>query len=263
MAVPVSTVRPDAFGAFLHATRFALLLVVGWRPPFDFPRGVAPFFAKAYPGHISLGRLRHAEVRQLGWFDATFRSRAGPMRGGVGEGYYLFDRGLVIGHHMGIVNTRTVSVAPAELEAQRARVIRFGFAGVGAQDEVVEHARQVIVTFDGLLGRRLGEAHDASERWVRDDERERTPPPRGRRATSEPPPPRAPAPAASDPFVVLGLARTATLAEAKAAFKEQMKLNHPDKVAHLSPALQAFAQAQVLEIKAAYDAVRKRLGSAE
>ena len=39
----------------------------------------------------------------------------------------------------------------------------------------------------------------------------------------------------------------------EAAFREQMKLNHPDKVAHLSPALQKFAEAQVLKIKDAYE----------
>jgi hypothetical protein len=34
-----------------------------------------------------------------------------------------------------------------------------------------------------------------------------------------------------------------------------MKLNHPDKVAHLSPALQQFAQQQTLIAKHAYDTI--------
>ena len=39
-----------------------------------------------------------------------------------------------------------------------------------------------------------------------------------------------------------------------------MKLNHPDKVAHMSQAIQDFAQSRVVAIKAAYDSIKRMRG---
>ena len=83
---------------------------------------------------------------------------------------------------------------------------------------------------------------DDRERWVYDDaHRANTPPP------AAPPPP-----TIADPYVVLGVARTCTDKELKAAYREAIKANHPDRVAHLSPALQRFALEQTLLIQEAW-----------
>ncbi len=84
---------------------------------------------------------------------------------------------------------------------------------------------------------------DGPERWVYDEARRASPPP-----PAAPPP----APPAEDPYVVLGVARTCTDQELKAAYREAIKANHPDRVAHLSPALQRFALEQTLLIQAAW-----------
>lgn len=59
-----------------------------------------------------------------------------------------------------------------------------------------------------------------------------------------------------DPFEVLGVESDASDDEIRAAYKEQMKQNHPDKVAHLSPAIRKVAEQQTLAIQGAWEAIR-------
>jgi len=84
---------------------------------------------------------------------------------------------------------------------------------------------------------------DSRDRWVYDD---------AHRADAPPPPSAAPPPPIADPYVVLGVARSCTVKELKAAYREAIKANHPDRVAHLSPALQRFALEQTLLIQEAW-----------
>jgi DnaJ-domain-containing protein 1 len=76
--------------------------------------------------------------------------------------------------------------------------------------------------------------------------------------TPTPPPAVARASDPDDPHVILGVPPGATQEQIKAAYREQIKLNHPDKVAHLSPALQAFAAQQTLRLKEAYERLSRR-----
>ena len=43
------------------------------------------------------------------------------------------------------------------------------------------------------------------------------------------------------------------------AYRDQVKLNHPDKVAHLSPALQKFAEQQTVALTQAYQRIKDGL----
>ena len=66
---------------------------------------------------------------------------------------------------------------------------------------------------------------------------------------AEPPPPEKPP---EDPYSVLGLEPGASAEEVRKAYREQMALYHPDKVAHLGPDLQRTAHEKSLAIQEAY-----------
>ncbi len=61
--------------------------------------------------------------------------------------------------------------------------------------------------------------------------------------------------ASTDPYIVLGISRTAAGAEIKAAYRELLALYHPDKVAHLSREFQTLAHERVVAIQRAYTGV--------
>ena len=65
-------------------------------------------------------------------------------------------------------------------------------------------------------------------------------------ATADEPPP-------WDPHAVLGVRRGATPEEVRDAYRAQMKLYHPDRVADLGSELQAVAHRKSIEIQRAYD----------
>ncbi len=55
----------------------------------------------------------------------------------------------------------------------------------------------------------------------------------------------------------LGVGRSATLDEIGRAYKEKMRMSHPDKVSHLSEELQEKAKELTLELNEVYDLIKK------
>ncbi len=60
-----------------------------------------------------------------------------------------------------------------------------------------------------------------------------------------------------DPYATLGVPRSASKEDIKAAYKARMSEYHPDKVAHLGEELQQLAHRKALEIQQAYQQLRK------
>lgn len=60
---------------------------------------------------------------------------------------------------------------------------------------------------------------------------------------------------------VLGVPRGAGLKEAAAAYRERIRQNHPDKVAHLSAAIRRVAEDETRRLNAAYAEARRTLGA--
>jgi len=56
-----------------------------------------------------------------------------------------------------------------------------------------------------------------------------------------------------DPYAVLGIARDATADEISRAYRTQMKLYHPDRVADLGSELQEVAHRRSIDIQRAYE----------
>lgn len=59
--------------------------------------------------------------------------------------------------------------------------------------------------------------------------------------------------AGGDPHAVLGIAPGASADEISRAYREQMKLYHPDRVADLGPEIQRVAHEKTLAIQRAYE----------
>lgn len=247
MRARVNTLTPHTWASTLGRRRFAVVRVqVGTerlRPALtDALFGARPEGVTF--GIVDLSRRHPPEF----WIDA-FRSKAGPLRrdgSPAPEGYYIFRDGLVIAHHPGSTQTSAL--------------------------------RGIIRYLSGkLVDGPTGNSGDAS--WVYEEDPARSydprggrrgpgPGPRGRRRSStagsgqrtHSPPPHPPEPAPGDPYGVLGVSSDCSDDELRAAYKAALKLNHPDRVAHLSPALQAFALAETQNIRTAWETLKERRG---
>lgn len=82
--------------------------------------------------------------------------------------------------------------------------------------------------------------------------------PREKKAAARP----GPAPKRLGPpwWEVLGVARGASLAEASAAYRDRIRQNHPDKVAHLSEPIRRVAETETRRLNAAYAEAQQELG---
>jgi hypothetical protein len=63
-------------------------------------------------------------------------------------------------------------------------------------------------------------------------------------------------PAGPDPYAVLGIAESATLAEAKKAWRALIVQYHPDKVAHLAPEFRELADRKTRELMEAWERIQ-------
>lgn len=236
-----------------------MLVRVDRVPMSPMQRGLAEYLDFRFPNlftFVTVGRSDFSPAR-LG---DLFQSAVGPLRAGVRDGYYLLEAGLVVGNHSGQLRPSSVSYgSEAEEEAQRSRILASpAGAGLGPRD--LEALRQLVAYFEPIVERKQraagfgsdgfsGGTGSAGSSWGGSASYGSTPTPPPAAARTDDP---------DDPYVVLGVQPGATQEQIKAAFREQLKLNHPDKVAHLSPALQAFAAQQTLKLKAAYERLVRR-----
>ena len=243
MPVVVKRLTPANFEPLIEERPFTLVRV-GSTARVAFHEGLVEYFAATRPGVLTFAVVLRNELPRTSWLAENFVSAVGPVRGGIGDGYYLLERGLVVGHHRGEVRDNIHYGDPAELAEQRQHVLRHAFGGRRVPPPTLEAVRAIVTYFDDVLNRKLGATNERS-RWVHEDREPAT----------------APATATVDPYEVLGVTRQATDDEVKAAYRESLKMNHPDKVAHLSAALQKFAEAQTIAIVDAYEQIRKERGA--
>ncbi|MEZ4239771.1 MAG: J domain-containing protein [Myxococcota bacterium] len=247
-----------------------MLLLVDRLPNASMHRALPDLLDFRFPGLFTFATVARGDFSpaRLG---ELLQSAVGRLRGGVTDGYYLLEAGLVVGHHRGAILPDNVSYGQeAEAEAQRAR-IRAMPPGVSLTGRDLEAARQLMAYFEPIVERKQRAAgfgadgtSSGGETVIGADGYTRSSGPTyadagsfgGYGGTAPPAPARTDDP--DDPYTVLGIAPGATQDQIKAAYREQLKLNHPDKVAHLSPALQQFAAQQTLKVKAAYERLSGR-----
>lgn len=63
----------------------------------------------------------------------------------------------------------------------------------------------------------------------------------------------------NDPYQILGVRRDVTENELNLRYRQLLRMNHPDKVAQLDPAIQAFATERARRIIEAFEHVRSRV----
>ena len=221
-----------------------VLVRVDRLPSVAIHRGLAEYLAHRFPSLFTFATLCRADFAPARLTE-VFQSSVGKLRTGVLDGYYLFEAGLVVGHHGGQARPPSVSYGNEHEEHKLRERIAEALMAERVSTGDIEAIRQMVAYFEPIVERkqRASGFGDDGTSWTTQD-------------TGAPPPPRATAtPGGQDPYGILGIASTATDDEVKSAYREQMKLNHPDKVAHLSPALQQFAQQQTLIVKHAYDTI--------
>jgi DnaJ-domain-containing protein 1 len=243
MPVRPSRWTEQDFESAIARTPFTLVRLDGSVRPFH--RGLAEALDERWPGLLTFGTLARRDIHDPTFLERAFQSAVGAIRAGVQDGYWLLSAGIAVGHHTGVPRPSNVSYGgESGAEALRARIIRA--SGARHDPQEVEAVRQIIEVLEPIVERRQRAAGFSDAGF---EPRASAPPPRssgaGRSNDRD------------DPYTVLGVPETATAEEIRAAFKAQMKLNHPDKVAHLSPALQEFAKEQVLKIKEAYERLTK------
>ena len=177
-----------------------------------------------------------------------FRARFLLVRSGdrPQAGYYLFRNGIIIAHHPAGVRIDTDMVA-AYL---RERLLETPDPDMHEQRWVYEETARPGAGYGrqasgGGQRRRPPPEEDGPTYHKREERRTRMDPPK---------------PAQPDPYTVLGVSPDCSDDELRTAYKQALKMNHPDRVAHLSPALQAFALAQTQAIRDAWDVLKARRG---
>lgn len=249
----VVSLTPLTWQTALSRRTYAVVRVA--RSPRGMPAALVSALDRLLGEGISFGTFDLRNTAKPAFFLNAFRTGQGPMRRGGEppmEGYYLFRHGLVIAHH------------PGGSHADAARIARYfsdkltePTRDAGERTRWVEEDR--VRPGAGWQGGGSGHrgAHQGPyEEQPRDEEPKVHGGYRSRpRAEVKPPQPQA-----ADPYTVIGVERAAGDDEVRKAYKAALKMNHPDRVAHLSPALQAFALAQTQAIREAWETIKDERG---
>ncbi len=191
------------------------------RMPVRYDMDLAVKLKYRYGDDLCCATLNADSIPGKEWFDQVFRTSLSAV-GRQQHGYYVFQGPLVIGFY-----------PFPEVGREAAYTDKIGSYAV----ERIELAKIEVAPFQ--------------------DEHTQAEPPRA----SEPRAHFAPTRPTVDPYKVLGVARNATPREIKVAYVQALKLNHPDKVGHMSEAIQRFATQQTLKIQTAWSMLQDRISS--
>jgi DnaJ-domain-containing protein 1 len=217
------------FGDKLRRVRFSVVRVAsGLNTLYD--PGVVPYLQTHWAPQIAFYVLDRSLVGDSDFWLDHFRTKDGPYKvSGIPEdGYYLFDDSAIVAFHDGSGKARALTPREERISEALQRHPEFAPTRVSLIDR--ERIAQLITVLDDAIATSTG--------TYRQD-----------------PPPRVLPTARPEHYRTLGVRPDATDEELHAAYREAMRQNHPDRVAHLSAALQSFAEAQTRAIREAYDTI--------
>lgn len=224
--VPVlTTLTMQNFDHFVKARDFALIEVKKTYLSMDLDvlKGAAQYLDGAYPERFSFGVLDPESISVDRWWRTHFPSSF-LNTSGRASGFHLFG-----GRGKGVHCPKPIGIRSPDATEAVVTLLAIALGGTGGHSDerkmnwVVEDVCAYIAAFDEVV------------------------------ATTAPS-------STEDPFSVLGVEKNATPEEITKAYKKQMVANAPDKVAQMSPVIQAVATAQAKKINAAYAAIKKMQG---
>lgn len=221
MALAIESVLPARFPTWVQRRPFSVVFVVDGASR-GRPAQVVERLDFFFPDEIQVGWLSRDAVTDPDWWKQHWLNEVGPMNMGrrPDPGVYLFLRGRVVGFH-----PATRAVGTEETWS-------------AVRDYLIERIR-------------LRRGSEGGPRWDAPGGGAE-----GRSTSLSPPPP----PPDEGPYELLEVAPSATDDEVKRAYRDAVRLNHPDRVATLSKAIQQFAHERMLLINAAWETVRKERG---
>lgn len=239
----VSSPRPESlsqsnFANFLGSRPTVIVHLGPFSSPATFLSGIIKHFSADLGNHVAFGCLDTSKLIYTPWPLKFVRDVFNEALTTAPSGYYLFEQGQVRAFHPGYVPQSS-----DELSTD------LGLLGVGGFLSLIldssrpataalnvindRHARAVIAHFEQALAPPTKKKTTTDWTTILANRK----------------------PEAQDPYATLGISSTATDEEVKQAFRTQAALNHPDKVAHLAPAIQKFASDQFTAMKAAYEQI--------
>ncbi|MCB9682483.1 MAG: DnaJ domain-containing protein [Alphaproteobacteria bacterium] len=227
MTLPIEALVPSRFPTWVRRRPFAVVFV-GDGVNVPRPRLVVQGLEDLFPQQLALGWMSRDSAPDARWWEQHWRTELGPFRGASAPppGVYLFHLGWVAGHHPGVSHhvDRT--------------------AALGVRTYLIERMRL-----------KASQGGDGTE-WTRQSD--------GPGTGSSQPPPRMPrrTTLVGSAYELLDISPEADDTEVKKAYRTAIKLNHPDKVAHLSKEIQAFARERTQLIVAAWGEIKKERGLA-
>lgn len=225
----VAVITQPTFATFLSKRPLALVHV-DWSHSLDFHSSVLDYFDAKYPGKIAYGLLDRSSTPIAAWWNEHFGRVMGTVSSTVLDvkvGFYLFHDGKVVRRAEG-----------KAAKSSEDLVVNLAFALVSPRGSLEssrrDNANALVQEIEPAIGPLLLPKGPSSQRPVSSPD--------------------------EDPFSVLHVSPSCTSEELKEAYKQQIALNHPDKVDHLAPEFRELAETRIKAITRAYEAAQKKNG---
>lgn len=235
--------RPESlsqstFAKFLASRPKVIVHLGPYSKPESFRSGIIKHFSADLGRNVAFGCLDTSQLVYAPWPLKFVRDLFNEALTTAPSGYYLFEQGQARAFHPGSVSPTT--------DEMKSDLIKLGVMGflslvldsskpIGAMTDAMDdrHARAVIAHFEAALAPPT-EKKDTTD-WTTILANQKVEP--------------------QDPYTLLGVSESSTDEEIKQAYRTQTTLSHPDKVAHLAPAIQKFVSDNFRAVKDAYEQI--------
>lgn len=238
-----SVPRPESlsqstFAKFLGSRPRMIIHLGPYSRPESFSSGIIKHFGASLGRDVAFGCLDTSQLVYAPWPLKFVRDLFNEAITTAPSGYYLFEQGQARAFHPGSVPQTT-----AEMKADLIKLGVVGFLSlvfdsskpIDAMTDAMDnrHARAVIAHFEAALAPPTEKKDTTDWTTILADQKVD----------------------AQDPYALLGVNPSATDNEVKQAYRTQTVMSHPDKVAHLAPAIQKFASDHFRAMKDAYEKI--------